>query len=471
MLNIAIVGAGYVGLVAAACFAHFGNTVTCLDIDAARVARLRDGILPIMEPGLDDLVATGLADGRLRFETDPSALHGADLVIVAVGTLDSAEEWTDRTVRAAVRGIASDRAAPRHIVIRSTLLPGTAVTIAEEVAAIDPGIRLALNPEFTREGSAVEDFLLPDRVVIGVPDPGADDPVVTLLRELYAPLEAPIVVTDLTSAETIKMASNVFLATKIAFANELARLCAATGADVQAVVEGMGLDKRIGRAFLSPGPGFGGSCLPSQARVLPALAAARGLDVPLMAAIDRSNSEQGEWLVQRAERAVGGSVAGLRVALLGLAFKAGTDDLRDSPAIRLAALFEARGALVTAYDPVATDAAVRQLGRAGTTVTAASSAADAARGADILAVATEWPEFATLDWSALAATMPGRVVLDARNIIDRAAAEAAGFEVLALGVRGAPRAGGSPAAASTTATPVEPVDAIERAEREATPAR
>jgi UDPglucose 6-dehydrogenase len=464
MLNIAIVGAGYVGLVAAPCFAHFGNTVTCLDIDAARVARLRDGILPIMEPGLDDLVARGLAEGRLRFETDPASLHGADLVIVAVGTLDSAEEWTDRTVRAAVRGIVSDPRAPRRIVIRSTLLPGTAVTIADEVAGIDPEVRLALNPEFTREGSAVDDFLLPDRVVIGVPDPSAGDPIVALLRELYAPLESPIVVTDLTSAETIKMASNVFLATKIAFANELARLCAATGADVQAVVEGMGLDKRIGRAFLSPGPGFGGSCLPSQARVLPALAAARGLDVPLMAAIDRSNTEQGEWLVQRAERAVGGSVSGLRVALLGLAFKAGTDDLRDSPALRLAALFEARGALVTAYDPVATDAAVRELGRAGTTVSAASSAADAVHGANVIAVATEWPEFASLDWSALAASAPGRVVLDARNIVDRQAAEAAGFEVIALGGRAATRAGAA-------ASPGQETAVAESAEREATAAR
>ncbi len=434
---ISVIGAGYVGLVTAACLAHLENDVRVVDIDAARVERLRAGDVPIREPGLDELIHEGLATGRLTFHAEPTATHGSSLVIVAVGTLDRAGEWTVDLVERAVSGIAHDALAPRHLVIRSTLMPGTAVRLAGLVRDIDARMRVCFNPEFTREANAVKDFLEPDRVVVGA-GPDADS-LVAELHRLYAPLGKPIMDTDLTSAETIKLASNVFLAAKISFANELARLCAATGADVHAVVDGMGLDARIGRAFLSPGPGFGGSCFPSQVRALPDLALRYGVVTPIIAAVAPSNHEQAIWIVDGLEQASGRSVAGTRVGLLGLTFKAGTDDLRESPALRLAEVLAGRGAQVVAFDPVATQAGVDQLARIGIAVEAASTAADAARDADSIVVGTEWPEFATLDWAAIAPTMRGRVIADARRIVDRSAANEAGLTVATLGIEHAPR--------------------------------
>ena len=438
-MHISIVGAGYVGLVTAACLAHVGHEVVCLDVDAARIERIGRGDLPIHEPGLDELVAEGVATERLHFTADYADTRGTDLLIVAVGTLDAEEEWDGAIVRAAVMGIAADRSLPRDIVIRSTLMPGTARALAEEVRAIDSDVRLAHNPEFTREAVAVRDFLAPDRVVIGVDghdDGGRGTAVADALRALYAPLDAPVVVTDLTSAETIKVASNVFLAAKITYANEISRLAAAAGADAQAVVDGMGLDKRIVRNFLSPGPGFGGSCFPSQARALPQLAGSFGVQTPLMDAIWPSNVSQADWLLDGLERAAGHPLEGQRVALLGLTFKAGTDDLRESPAIRLGQALAARGATVVAYDPLSLEAGTAELRRLapGAPVEAAASAAAACEGADAVVVATEWPEFGALDWVAIARTMTGSVVVDGRRIVDTDAAGEAGLRVLALGV-------------------------------------
>ncbi|MFV2063358.1 MAG: UDP-glucose/GDP-mannose dehydrogenase family protein [Chloroflexota bacterium] len=442
-MQLAIVGAGYVGLVTAACLVHLGHDITCLDIDAARVERLSRGELPVHEPDLDDLVAEGLAEGRLRFRAEYSAIEGHELVIVCVGTLDAREEWSGHIVRAAVSDIASDARLPRMIVIRSTLLPGTAVAIADEVRDVDSSVRLAHNPEFTREAVAVSDFLAPDRVVIGVDghdDGAAGTALADALRRVYAPLDAPTVVTDLTSAETIKLASNVFLAAKITFANEMARLAAATGADAAAVVDGMGLDKRIGRSFLSPGPGFGGSCFPSQSRALPELAHRFGVQTPLMDAVWPSNLAQADWLLDGLERAAGQPLAGMRVALLGLTFKAGTDDLRESPALRLGELMLARGADVVAFDPVALEsgsARLRDFASAtdgAATVVAAESAADACAAADAVVLATEWPQFKQLDWAAIAATMKGRLIVDGRHVVDGDAATAAGLRVISLGV-------------------------------------
>ncbi len=438
-MHLAIIGAGYVGLVTAACLAHVGHDITCLDVDEARIERLRQGNLPVHEPGLDELVAEGLASGRLRFAVDFEAVRGTDMVIVCVGTLDAEEEWNGDIVRAAARQIAADPSLPRSIVIRSTLLPGTAAGIAEDLRAIDPSVRLAHNPEFTREAAAVQDFLSPDRVVIGVDghdDGAAGTALATALAEVYAPLEAPVVVTDLTSAETIKVASNVFLAAKITFANEISRLTAATGADAAAVVDGMGLDKRIVRSFLSPGPGFGGSCFPSQARALPRVAASYGVQTPLMDAIWRSNVSQVDWLLDGLEHAADRSLVGMRVALLGLTFKAGTDDLRESPAIRLGGALLERGASVAAFDPVALTTGVALLTRGGpdVPVEAAPTAAAACIGADAVVVATEWPEFGALDWSDIAPSMSGRVIVDGRRIVDVKAAAAAGMRVVALGV-------------------------------------
>ncbi len=438
-MHLAIVGAGYVGLVTAACLAHLGHEIVCFDVDAGRIARLRAGNLPVLEPGLDALVSEGLSNGRLRFADDFVAIAGSEVIIVCVGTLDAEEEWNGDIVRAAVRQIAADASLPRDIVIRSTLLPGTAVGIAAELRGIDPAVRLAHNPEFTREAVAVADFLAPDRVVIGVDgydDGAAGSALATVLRAVYAPLEAPVVVTDLTSAETIKVASNVFLAAKITFANEIARLTAATGADAAAVVDGMGLDKRIVRSFLSPGPGFGGSCFPSQARALPRLAASYGVRTPLLDAIWASNVSQADWLLDGLERAAGRPIAGMRVALLGLTFKAGTDDLRELPAIRLGGALVERGASVAAYDPVALESGVALLTKGGpdVPVKASPSVADACAGADAVVVATEWPQFGTLDWAAIGPTMAGDVVIDGRRIVDAAAAAAAGLRVVALGV-------------------------------------
>jgi UDPglucose 6-dehydrogenase len=438
-MRISIVGAGYVGLVTAACLAHVGHDVVCLDVDEARIERLRGGHLPVREPGLDALVSEGLGNGRLGFATEYAALAASRLVIVAVGTLDADEEWDGSVVRAAVRRIAQDRELPRDIVIRSTLLPGTAARLAAEMRALDPDVRLAHNPEFTREAVAVQDFLRPDRVVIGVD--GHDDgdrgtALAEALREVYAPFDAPTVVTDLTSAETIKVASNVFLAAKITFANEISRLTAAIGADAQAVVDGMGADARIVRSFLSPGPGFGGSCFPSQARALPQLAASYGVQTPLMDAIWPSNVSQAEWLLDGLERIAGRPLEGMRVALLGLTFKAGTDDLRESPSMRLGRALAARGATVVTFDPVSLEQGTAMLRRLapGADIEAAGSVADACAGADAAVVATEWPEFAELPWAEIAPTMSGTIVVDGRRIVDTDAATAAGLRVVALGV-------------------------------------
>lgn len=438
-MQIAIVGAGYVGLVTAACLAHIGHDIICLDVDQARIERLRAGQLPVHEPGLDEMVGEGLASGRLRFASDYAAIAGCELAIVCVGTLDAAEEWDGDIVRATVRGIAADASLPRQIVIRSTLLPGTAIGIADEIRDVDPDVRIAHNPEFTREAAAVSDFLSPDRVIIGVDghdDRGAGTALAETLREVYAPLDAATVVTDLTSAETIKVASNVFLAAKITFANEIARLTAATGADAASVVDGMGLDRRIVRSFLSPGPGWGGSCFPSQARALPRLAHSFGVQTPLMDAIWPSNVSQADWLLDGLERAASRPIGGMRVALLGLTFKAGTDDLRESPAIRLGRALLSRGAVVTAYDPMALENGLAQLkeSAANGSIRPATSAVLACAGADAVVIATEWPEFGLLDWASIAPTMAGRVVIDGRQMVDVAAAGAAGLRVVSLGV-------------------------------------
>jgi UDPglucose 6-dehydrogenase len=359
-------------------------------------------------------------------------------VIVAVGTLDRDGEWTGALVEQAISLLAADPDAPRHLVVRSTLMPGTAVALERAARSIDPSVRLCFNPEFTREASAVRDFLEPDRVVVGA---GRDaQALVEELHELYAPMEKPILDTDLTSAETIKIASNVFLAAKISFANELARLCAATGADVHAVVDGMGLDLRIGRAFLSPGPGFGGSCFPSQVRALPELARSFGIDAPVISSVNVSNMGQADWLIDGLERAREASVAGARVAVLGLTFKANTDDLRESPALRLAERLVARGATVVAFDPVATERGVAQLAAAGVAVEAAATAEAAIAGADAIVVGTEWPEFRQLDWAALAPTMRGTIIADGRKVVDVPAATAAALTVVTLGVSHEPAA-------------------------------
>lgn len=442
-MKIGLVGVGYIGLVTAACLAHLGHAVRCCDADASRIGALDGGVVPFREPGLDELVAAGRASGRLTFHHGLDALRGADLAIVAVGTLDRDGEWTAANVRNVILAIAADPGAPRTVVVRSTLVPGTARGLADEARAVDGRIRIALCPEFTREGTAIEDFLGPDRIVVGLDTTaagGALEPrahadaraVLELLERCLIGLEAPVHVTDLTSAELIKMGSNVMLATKISYANEIARLALALGADPDAVVDGIGLDKRIGRSFLSPGPGYGGSCLPSQARILPLAAERAGAPVPVMAAVAASNDAQMAWIVDRVE-ATGRTLRGSRAAVLGLTFKARTDDLRESPALRIAELIAARGARLVVHDPAAAGTGAAHLRAAGVTADVAPSAAAACRGADVVFVLTEWEEYRHLDWAAIARTMRGDLVVDARGVVDKSAASSAGLEV--VGVR------------------------------------
>lgn len=433
-MKVGLVGVGYIGLVTGACLAHLGHDVRCYDADARRVEALSGGAVPFREPGLDELVAAGRRAGRLTFHADLTALRGTDLVVIAVGTLDSAGEWTVANVRDVVLRIAADPRAPRTIVVRSTLVPGTAVGLAAAARAADETVRLALCPEFTREGSAIGDFLDPDRIVIGL-DASADSDrrALAAIERCFSGIDAPRHVTDLTSAELIKMGSNVLLAAKISYANEIARLAIALGGDPRAVVDGIGLDARIGRSFLSPGPGFGGSCFPSQARILPVAAERAGASVPIMAAVAASNDEQMAWVVERVE-ASGRTLRGTRVAVLGLTFKAHTDDLRESPALRIAELIAHQGASLTVHDPMAGEAGAARLAAAGVAVEVAPSAAGACHGADVVFVLTEWEEYRSVDWSAVAPTMRGDLIVDARAVVDHAAATRAGLEVVGVGV-------------------------------------
>jgi UDPglucose 6-dehydrogenase len=431
-MKVSVVGAGYVGLVTGACLAKLGRTVRCIDIDSVRIGQLLRGEMPIAEPGLQQLVRLGQKAGTLTFHVSHEAARDTELMIVAVDTLDAGGNWTADAVLRAVTDLAADTTLPRRIVVRSTLMPGTAVRLLAAARRHDPGVEMAHNPEFTREGSAVADFLSPERIVIGVERSAGLSALAQMVGRLYEGVPAPVIVTDLTTSETIKVASNVFLATKIAFANELARLCAAAGADVHTVVDAMGRDPRIGRAFLSPGPGFGGACLPSQARALPIAANGLGVRTPLIDSVAHSNDEAMRWIVEVAKSNLGGSAEDRTVAILGLTFKAGTDDLRDSPAIFVARLLAEGGATLRLYDPTDARRALSLIQRAGADVTAFDAATDAVAGSDAVIVMTEWPEFQTLDWPSIAKQMRGHVVVDGRGVLDSAAALKAGLHVVGV---------------------------------------
>jgi UDPglucose 6-dehydrogenase len=432
-LVVAVIGAGYVGLVTSACLSSLNHMVRCVDIDPTRVESLRAGRVPFSEPGLPSLIQDGVNDGRLTFGVDAvEAARGADIVFIAVGTLDGAGRWTDRHVRAVLETLLRGPEVPPLLVVRSTLRPGRMSELHELVVASGHSTTLLLNPEFTKEGSAVADFLAPDRIVIGVPA-GSTAEVADPLLELYRGIDVPVVIADHASAELIKIGANAFLATKITFANELARFCREVGGDMAAVRRGIGLDPRIGPDFLRTGPGFGGSCLPSQVDLLAAMSDELGLDAQLLPAVGRSNRAQAARI---AREILATPPAPQRVAILGLAFKAGTDDLRESPAIRLLEELHARGVRdMRAHDP-AIDALPSH-----PSVEVSRDPYTAARAADILVVATEWPQFHRLDWVRLAGLVAHREVYDTRGVVDVDAATAAGFRVRSL-ERG-PRAGGA----------------------------
>jgi UDPglucose 6-dehydrogenase len=423
---IAVIGTGYVGLVTAAGFAELGSEVWCVDIDAAKIERLERGEIPIYEPGLVECVARNRE--RMHFSTELApALEHARLLFVAVGTPPTYSGDADLSaVHAVVNGMPrSDRHA---LVMKSTVPAGTGDAIKRIFRAQGKeDFAYVSCPEFLKEGSALQDFLEPDRVVIGDEGDWAGDAVV----ELYSPLDAPLVRTDVRSAEMIKLAANAFLATKISFINEIANVCEETGADVLEVARGMGLDHRIGTHFLQPGIGYGGSCFPKDVSALKQLAGNSGYHFQLLTAVIEVNELQKRRVIGKLQKHLG-SLVGKRVALLGLAFKPNTDDMREASSLVLAARLQADGAHVSAYDPVAEEEARKLM----IGVEFADSALEAMEDADACVIVTEWPEFAELDWAAAAGRMSGKLVVDGRNSVDPAGVRAAGLAYEGIGRSG-----------------------------------
>ena len=434
-MNVTMIGAGYVGLVSGACFSEFGAQVTCVDSDAVRVASLQRGEIPVYEPGLQDLVQRNLASGRLRFATGYAAVRDSDLVFIAVGTPSRhGDGYADLTyVYQAARDIAPHLKPGAVVVDKSTVPVGTARAVARIIRETNPGavFEVAANPEFMREGAALSDFMRPDRVVIGIDSARAEQ----LLRELYRPLnliETTIVATDLESAELIKYASNAFLATKISFINEMAALCEAVGADVHAVAKGMGLDGRIGRKFLHPGPGFGGSCLPKDTQALVRMAQEHGAPGRVVAAVVETNDAQKAAMVRKIRAALGGSEAGKVIAVLGLTFKPETDDMRAAPALTILPQLLQGGAVIRAHDPQGMREARLLLPRE---VQYCDDIHDACNAADAVVLLTEWNAYRGLDPVQLRACMRGDVFLDLRNVHDPETMRAAGFAYHCVGRR------------------------------------
>jgi UDPglucose 6-dehydrogenase len=440
-MRIAMIGTGYVGLVSGACLADFGHEVSCIDKDASKIEALKNGIMPIWEPGLEALVKANAERGRLSFTTDlAEGVESAEAVFIAVGTpARRGDGHADLTyVFDAVRQLARVLKGPVVVVTKSTVPVGTGDRITELMneEGAPSGTSVASNPEFLREGAAIRDFKIPDRIVVGAEDELARD----VLREIYRPLflnQAPILFTGRRTAELIKYAANAFLAMKISFINEMANLCEAVDADVQDVARGIGLDNRIGPKFLHAGPGYGGSCFPKDTLALLQTANEAGVEQRIVKTVVEVNDERKVSMADRVAKALGGSVGGKRVALLGLAFKPNTDDMRDAPSLPLVKSLLEQGATISAYDPVAVDNARKLLPG----VEFAKNAYAAAKDADALVVVTEWDEFRGLDLDRFASTMRGKLIVDLRNVYNRAEAEEAGFDYVGLG-RG--RVGGGP---------------------------
>ncbi|RFS82438.1 UDP-glucose/GDP-mannose dehydrogenase family protein [Actinomadura spongiicola] len=436
--NVAVVGAGHVGLTTAACLASLGHRVVCADVDVAKVDGLARGQTGIREPGLSELVADGLTTSRLKFVFGAAAAAPtADVVFLCVPTPMGTDGAADLTaVEAAVREIRGLLPSGCVVVNKSTVPVGTAARTAELLDRAD--VAVASNPEFLREGSAVEDFLNPDRIVIGARDPGAADRVAAL----YEGLGAPVLRTGWASAEITKYASNAYLATRLSFVNSIAELCERAGADIGDVTLGMGHDRRIGTSFLRPGPGWGGPCLPKDTHALLRSAEALGGEFPLLRAAIDTNARQRDLVVERVREAVGGRFAGVRVGLLGLTFKAGTDDVRDSPALAVAARMAAEGAELVAHDPAVPGPLPGALSDAPPgdrdRIRVVETAYAAADGAAALVVLTEWPEFRDLDWKRIAGLLLGESVIDTRNVLDASVLDEAGLSCRGVG-RPAPR--------------------------------
>jgi len=436
-MRIAMIGTGYVGLVSGACFADFGHRVACVDKDASKIDGLNDGVMPIWEPGLEALVKANVERKRLSFTTDVAeAVRDAEAVFIAVGTpARRGDGHADLTfVFEAVRELAPAMKPGTVVVTKSTVPVGTGdriEAILKEEGVTD--VSVASNPEFLREGAAIADFKHPDRIVVGAEDDRAQD----VMREIYRPLflnRAPILITGRRTAELTKYAANAFLAVKISFINEIADLCEAVDADVQDVARGIGLDNRIGAKFLHAGPGYGGSCFPKDTLALLQTADEAGVDQRIVRTTVEVNDDRKQAMVERVSRALGGELAGKRVAILGLAFKPNTDDMREAPSIPLVEGLIERGASVAAFDPVAREQAEKVLSG----VEFADDAYAAADGADALVIVTEWDEFRALDLERIAASLRGKILVDLRNVYDRTDAEEAGLTYYGIG-RGRPR--------------------------------
>ena len=432
-MRIAMIGAGYVGLVSGACFSEFGVDVVCVDKDARKVASLREGRIPIFEPGLERLVQSNVRAGRLSFVTDISeAVPGADAVFIAVGTPSRrGDGHADLTyVYDAAREIAGALTGPAVIVTKSTVPVGTGREVARIVRETRPDadFDVVSNPEFLREGSAINDFMRPDRIVIGAESDRARETMRQLYRPLYL-IETPIVFTGLETAELIKYAANSFLAAKITFINEVADLCERVGADVHDVARGIGLDGRIGRKFLHPGPGYGGSCFPKDTLALVRTAQKAGAPLRLIETVVAVNDARKEAMASRIAAACGGSVEGKIVAALGLTFKPNTDDMRDAPSLAILPMLVQQGARVRAFDPEGMDEARPLL----PDVEFCRDAYDAMTGADAVVVLTEWNEFRALDPARMKNLLRHPVMVDLRNIYDPAAMQVAGIDYSCVG--------------------------------------
>ena len=428
MSTIAVIGAGYVGLTTAACFAHLGHRVVCADVVPEKVERLSRGDIPILEAGMPELVREGIDGGRLSFVLGAgAAVAGAEFVYLCVPTPQTDDGSADLSyIRSAAAEI-GPLLAPESIVVNKSTVPVGSARVVEEVLGRDD-VSVVSNPEFMREGSAVHDCLNPDRIVIGSHDQVAGARVAAL----FSALRAPVIVTDPASAETIKYASNAFLAAKVTFANAVANVCEGVGADVRDVLLGMGYDKRIGFEFLKPGPGYGGSCFPKDIRALIRIAEDAGYDFGLLRGVDAVNDQQFARVVEKVERMAGGSVDGHVIAAWGLTFKARTDDLRQSPALEVLHRLVERGAQVQAYDPAVERAAAESDHRLKG-IAVGADPYGVCDGATVLVVLTEWDEFRRLDFAKVADALAEQRVVDARNLLDPAALRRRGFAYEGIG--------------------------------------
>lgn len=424
-MDIAIIGAGYVGLVTGAGLASLGHRVRLGEASQERVDLLQNGGVPIYEEGLPDLISSATEQGRLSFHrSNTEAAANAELVFLALPTPEADDGRADlRFVHAVIDELATEVEEGTIFVVKSTVPPGTVAALRKRLADLGSPARIVSHPEFLREGKAVEDFLDPDRIVVGA----WDEADARIVADLYEGLDTQVVLTDPTSAEMIKYASNAYLAARLTFVNTLANVCEAVGADILDVVQGLGMDHRIGPHFLQPGPGYGGSCFPKDTQALIAVAEDAGYNFELLRAVIEADEEQRRRVADKVRQAAGGGLRGRRVGMWGVAFKAGTDDVRESPAVRIAALLQADGAEVVAYDPEASTDLLIMVDDPIAAVT----------DADVLLVATEWPEFSTVDLATVREVMRGHRVVDARNLLDPKAVRAVGLDYWGLGRPGA----------------------------------